>query len=51
MLGRHLVVSLSLALTVSASNLSAQIILVLPAAALDREAYVFVIEHQTRGLD
>jgi hypothetical protein len=51
MLRRQLVL-LSLALTLPASNLSAQVILVVPAAAaLDRDAYVFAIEHQSRTLD
>jgi membrane-associated phospholipid phosphatase len=51
MLARHLLMSLSLALTVPVPDLSAQIILVAPAAALDREAYMFAMEHQSRGLD
>jgi membrane-associated phospholipid phosphatase len=50
-LARHLAVSLSLALSIAVPDVSAQLIVVAPAAALDREAYVFAMEHQSRGLD
>jgi membrane-associated phospholipid phosphatase len=43
--------SLGLALTVAVPDTGAQIILVVPAPALDREAYVFAMEHQSRALD
>jgi membrane-associated phospholipid phosphatase len=42
---------LSLALVAPLSALGAQIALLAPAAALDRDAYVFAIDHQSRGLD
>jgi membrane-associated phospholipid phosphatase len=43
---------LPLALIVPLSTLGAQGVLIVPAsAALDREAYVFAIEHQSRNLD